>query len=348
MDDRLSSYAYELPPERIARVPAGARDRSRLMVLDRRSGATEHASFSGLPRFLAPGDLLVVNDTAVLQARIFGRKPTGGRVEALLLAPLGEGRWRALVRGAGRRGTALLFAGGRVRAALEGVDECGEATVRFDAPDGGELAMSAAGHAPLPPYIRRDEEEARRRRRSDRARYQTVFAAHPGSVAAPTAGLHFTARLLERLRSAGVETARVTLTVGPGTFRPIRGEDLSAHALEAETAAVPPETAAAVAAARARGSRVVAVGTTVTRTLEAFADTAGRVAAGRRRVDLFIRPGHRFRAVDALVTNFHLPRSSLLVLAAAFAGRGRILAAYAEAVRRGYRFFSFGDAMLIR
>jgi S-adenosylmethionine:tRNA ribosyltransferase-isomerase len=234
-----------------------------------------------------------------------------------------------------------------VRATLGPVSEGGEATLRFSEDEGGEAAMAAAGFPPLPPYIRRREEEARRRRRSDRARYQTVFAGRPGSVAAPTAGLHFTGRLFARLRAAGIGTAFLTLDVGPGTFRPIRGRDVAAHELEPEAALVPPETAAAIAATRARGGRVVAVGTTVTRTLESFADGSGGVRAGGGPAGLYIRPGHRFAVVDALVTNFHLPRSSLLVLAAAFAGRERLLAAYAEAVRLGYRFYSFGDAMLI-
>ena len=223
----------------------------------------------------------------------------------------------------------------------------GRRIIDFDHPDGGERATAAAGYPPLPPYIRRREDEARRRRRSDRSRYQTVFARRPGSVAAPTAGLHFTGRLFERLARAGVQMAFVTLDVGPGTFRPIRHDDLAEHRLEAEHAEIPPETVAAIAAARARGSRVVAVGTTVTRTLETFADGRGGVLPTRGPAGLFIRPGHRFQVIDALITNFHLPKSSLFVLAAAFAGRERLLAAYTEAIRMNYRFYSFGDAMLI-
>ncbi len=348
MSRRLEDYDFDLPPERIAQQPARMRDEARLLALDRASGALQHARFSGLPWFLRPGDLLVLNDTAVRQARLFGRKAgTGGRVDALLLAPGGAGRWRALVRGAGRPGTVVEFAAGTVRATVEGVDSAGEAVLAFDHPDGGERAMAAAGYPPLPPYIRRREEEARRRRRRDRSRYQTVFAQWPGSVAAPTAGLHFTGRLFERLERAGVQMAFVTLDVGPGTFRSIRHDDLAEHRLEAELATIPPETATAIAAARSRGDRVVAVGTTVTRTLEAFADTSGGVKPQRGPADLFIRPGHRFQVIDALLTNFHLPKSSLFVLAAAFAGRERLLAAYAEAIRRKYRFYSFGDAMLI-
>jgi len=348
MSDRLEDYDFDLPPERIAQVPARVRDAARLLALDRDSGAATHRRFSGLPGLLRSGDLLVLNDTAVRQARLFGRKAgTLGRVEALLLAPVGGGRWRALVRGAGRPGTVLEFARGTVRATLAGVDESGEAVVDFDDPEGGERAIAAAGYPPLPPYIRRREEEARRRRRSDRCRYQTVFARRPGSVAAPTAGLHFTGRLFERLGRAGVQTAYVTLEVGPGTFRPIRDDDLARHLLEAEPAEIPPETAGAIAAARARGGRVVAVGTTVTRTLEAFADGRGGVLPQRGPAQLFIRPGHHFLVVDALITNFHLPKSSLFVLAAAFAGRERLLAAYAEAIRLRYNFYSYGDAMLI-
>jgi S-adenosylmethionine:tRNA ribosyltransferase-isomerase len=348
MSRRLCDYDFPLPPERIAQAPARVRDGARLLALDRAAGTRAHARFSDLPGLLKAGDLLVLNDTAVRQARLFGRKAgTGGAVEALLLAPEGGGRWRALVRGASRGGTALEFARGRVPAMLAGVDDSGEALLVFDDPAGGERAMAAAGYPPLPPYIRRREAEARRRRRSDRARYQTVFARQPASVAAPTAGLHFTGRLFRRLRAAGVEVAFVTLAVGPGTFRAIRHEDIAGHRLEPEEAEIPAEAAAAIAAARRRGGRVVAVGTTVTRTLESFADGLGGVRAQRGPADLYIRPGHRFTVVDALVTNFHLPQSSLLVLAAAFAGRERILAAYAEAVRRGYRFYSFGDAMVI-
>lgn len=348
MSNRLEDFDFDLPLERIAQEPARVRDAARLLSLDRVSGATGHARFSDLPGLLSSGDLLVLNDTAVRQARLFGRKVgTGGRVEVLLLAPVGGGRWRALVRGAGRLGTVLEFARGTVRALVVGVDASGEAVIEFDHPEGGERAVTAAGYPPLPPYIRRREAEARRRRRSDRCRYQTVFARRPGSIAAPTAGLHFTGRLFGRLARAGVQTAFLTLDVGPGTFRPIRHNDLSQHLLEAEHAEIPPETVTAIAGARARGNRVVAVGTTVTRTLETFADGHGGVISTRGPAGLFIRPGYHFQVIDALITNFHLPQSSLLVLAAAFAGRERLLAAYAEAVRLGYRFYSYGDAMLI-
>ena len=344
----MEDYDYDLPPGRIAQAPARVRDGARLLALDRASGAIEHTRFTGLPGLLRPGDLLVLNDTAVLQARLFGRKAaTGGGVEATLLAAEGDGRWRALVRGAIRPGTTVEFAHGSERATVAGIDATGAVLIVFEHPGGGERAMKAAGYPPLPPYIRRREQEARRRRRSDRSRYQTVFARRPASVAAPTAGLHFTGRLFERLRRAGVESCFVTLDVGPGTFRPIRCRDLAEHRLDAEMAEIPAETAAAIAATRARGGRVVAVGTTVTRTLESFADGQGGVRQQRAPADLFIRPGHRFGVVDALITNFHLPRSSLLVLAAAFAGRELLLAAYAEAVRLGYRFYSYGDAMLI-
>ncbi len=348
MSTHLKDFAFDLPLDRIAQQPPRVRDAARLMVLQRAMGATAHARFMDLPGLLHCGDLLVLNDTAVRQARLFGRKETTrGRVEALLLAPVGGGRWRALLRGAGRPGTVLEFVRGAVRATVAGVDENGEAVLVFDQPEGGERAMAAAGYPPLPPYLRRREEEARRRRRSDRSRYQTVFARRPGSIAAPTAGLHFTGRLFGRLARAGVQTAFVTLDVGPGTFRPIRHDDLAQHHLEPEHAEIPRETVEAIAAARGRGCRVVAVGTTVTRTLETFADGQGGVRPLRGPAGLFIRPGHRFRVVDALITNFHLPKSSLLVLAAAFAGRERLLAAYAEAIRLRYRFYSFGDAMLI-
>ncbi len=346
---RLSAYDYELPADRIARRPAAPRDRSRLLVLECGSGRVEHRRFREIGAFLRPGDLLVLNDTAVIPARLFGRKETGGRVELLLLDPgggerSGDGRrWSGpcLVRCAKpvRPGMRLDFEGG-----LRGrVLEVSGATVRVALEAGEDVfaALDRVGHVPLPPYLGRPDDEA------DRRAYQTVYAARPGAVAAPTAGLHFTRRLLASLRAAGVETAFLTLHVGYGTFQPVREADVRRHRLHDEGYRLPPETAAAVARARARGGRVVAVGTTVVRVLEFAADGEGGVRAGSGRCDLFILPGHRFRAVDAIVTNFHLPRSSLLLLVCAFGGREAVLAAYRTAVREGYRFYSYGDAMLL-
>lgn len=342
--DPLACFDYELPPDRIAQRPAEPRESARLLVLARAGGPIRHLHVSDLPGCLRAGDLLVVNATRVLPARLRGEKATGGRAEALLLGPAGgaAGRWRALVRCRGRLrpGLALRFGRGAAafEAELETAREDGEAVLRI-APD---VDPYRAGEPPLPPYVRRPAPDP-----ADDERYQTVFARVPGSVAAPTAGLHLGPALLAALADAGVECAEVVLHVGPGTFRPLRPEDLAAGRLHAERFELPEATAAAVARARARGGRVVAVGTTTTRVLEARARGEGGVAPGAGETDLFLRPGARFAVVDALLTNFHLPRSSLLLLAAAFAGRERLLAAYAEAVRLGYRFYSYGDAMLI-
>ncbi len=338
----LADYDYPLPPERIAQAPPEDRDGGRLLVLERATGAIQHDAVRALPSRLRAGDLLVRNATRVLPARLRGRKATGGAAEALLLGPAGENRFRALVRTRGRlrEGIALRFE--------RGADAC-EAEITQVAPDGEvELAFTpgqdpyAVGETPLPPYIRRDAACA-----ADVERYQTVFARVPGSVAAPTAGLHLSERLLEALAQAGVGCAEVVLHVGPGTFRPLRDDDLRQGRLHAEPFELPAETAEAVAAARARGGRVVAVGTTSARVLESCARDDGCVEARRGSTDLFLRPGSRWRVVDALLTNFHLPRSSLLLLVAAFAGREAVLRAYAEAVREGYRFYSYGDAMLV-
>jgi S-adenosylmethionine:tRNA ribosyltransferase-isomerase len=340
----LDAFDYALPPARIAQHPAPQRDAARLLVLERSTGALHHEGIRALPRWLAPGDLLVRNVTRVLPARLRGHKATGGRAEALILgaAPPGSGRFRALLRARGRLrpGQKLRFASGERAhdAEIVALGEDGEVLLAF-APEADPYAI---GETPLPPYIRRDEPQPR-----DAERYQTVYARVPGSVAAPTAGLHLSARLLAALEERGVACADVVLHVGPGTFRPVREKDLRRGRLHAERFELPDETARRVRATRDRGGRVVAVGTTSARVLEARAGADGRVRAGRGETDLFLRPGSRFGVVDALLTNFHLPRSSLLLLVAAFAGRERILAAYAEAVREGYRFYSYGDAMLL-
>ena len=339
----LADYDYELPPERIAQEPTPERDGARLLVLERSSGRLHHSSVRELAGWLREGDLAVRNATRVLPARLRGRKPTGGAAEALLLGPAGApGCFRALLRGAGRAriGTKLRFGAGAVarEAEVAELGPAGEVVLAF-AP--GEDPY-AAGETPLQPYIRREAPRA-----GDAERYQTVFARVPGSVAAPTAGLHLSERLFAELAARGVGCAELVLHVGPGTFRPLREEDLARDRLHAERYELPAETERAVAAARARGGRVVAVGTTTARVLETCAREDGRVAAGAGETELLLAPGSRFRAVDALLTNFHLPRSSLLLLVAAFAGREPILHAYAEAIREGYRFYSYGDAMLI-
>ncbi len=336
-----------LPPERIAQEPLAARDASRLLSLDRGSGALLHHFFRDLPALLRPGDLLVVNRSRVFAARLLGKRPgSGGRVEVLLLRALteGGGAWEALLR-PGRR----LRAGDAVRVASDlavevlsspyGADA--RRRVRLEAAGDVWEAIERRGHTPLPPYVARPD------RPEDRARYQTVYARERGSVAAPTAGLHFTPALLERLAARGIERAELVLHVGPGTFRPVKADDVEDHRVDPEPFVIPDETADKVAAARQRGSRVVCVGTTTVRALETQARADGSVEAGAGETDCVIVPGFRFKATDAVITNFHLPRSSLLLLVAAFAGRERVLAAYAEAVRLGYRFYSYGDAMLI-
>jgi S-adenosylmethionine:tRNA ribosyltransferase-isomerase len=340
---RISDFDYLLPEELIAQEPIEPRDASRLLVLPR-SGALEHRAVVDLPDLLAPGDLLVLNDTRVIPARMLGKKESGGKVELLLCEPLEGGlgrRWRAMGQASKpiRAGARLLFDG--LTAVVEEVEGEGFYTVALDR-EGAELelALERAGRLPLPPYIQRPPDGR------DRERYQTILAVAPGSAAAPTAGLHFTPALLDRLAAKGIERATVTLHVGPGTFLPVRAERLDDHRMHGERYEVPEETAAAVGRARSRGGSVVAVGTTTARTLES-ALRRGRVVAGAGRTELFIRPGHTFGAVDSLLTNFHLPRSTLLVLACALGGRDRILDAYREAVARKYRFFSYGDAMLI-
>ena len=338
-----SDFDYQLPEALIAQEPVEPRDASRLLWLPRAGGQVRHLRFSDLPEVLAPGDLLVLNDTRVIPARLVGRKESGGRCELLLVSDLGgEGdRWRAMGQASKplRPGSRLSFGG--LSAEVEAAEGDGFFRVRFDR--GGTALLAALereGRVPLPPYIRREPTAA------DRERYQTVLAHRPGSAAAPTAGLHFTERLLRRLEERGIARATVTLHVGPGTFLPVRAETLAGHRLHPERYHLPEETARAVAACRERGGRVVAVGTTSVRTLEsAFAGSG--LHPGWGQTDLFIHPGYRFRVTEGLVTNFHLPRSSLLMLVCALGGRERVLGAYREAVALGYRFYSYGDAMVI-
>jgi S-adenosylmethionine:tRNA ribosyltransferase-isomerase len=349
----LDEYDFELPQDRIAQIPSDERDASRLMVIDRAGDAAiEHTTFRALPDLLSPGDLLVVNTTRVQSARLRGRRETGGAVEALLLGATNgsdtRDHYRALLKLSGRLRPGIVMTFERDDAAP---DASGLEAEVVSVEGGGEVVLAfehgvdpcAVGEPPLPPYIRRPREAP-----GDRERYQTVYARVPGAVAAPTAGLHFTDALFERLAERGVERAEVVLHVGTGTFRPLDEAALSSGTLHSEQIELPEATAAAIARTRERGGRVVAVGTTSARVLEARGRGDGSVEPGAGETDLFLQPGAKFQVVDALITNFHLPRSSLLLLVAAFAGKERVLAAYREAVEQGYRFYSYGDAMLIR
>ena len=338
---KTSDFLYDLPEELIAQTPAERRDASRLLVLDKTTGAIEHRHFYDLPRYLRPGDCLVLNDSRVIPARLFGVRPTGGAAEVVLLRDLGGGRWECLTR-PGRKmrpGTVVTFGGGELTGTVEDVEADGNRVIRF-AYDGIFLEiLERLGHMPLPPYIKAQLD--------DPERYQTVYAREPGSAAAPTAGLHFTNGLLDDIRAMGVDVRFVTLHVGLGTFRPVKAENIEDHEMHSEYCVVPPDTAEAVTRAKREGRRVVAVGTTSCRTLESFAKPDGTMEPSAGWTDIFIYPGYRFRCVDALVTNFHLPGSTLVMLVSALAGRENILRAYNTAVEERYRFFSFGDAMFI-
>ena len=354
---RIADFDYELPPELIAQTPLEPRDSSRLLVVQRATSTLEHRTFRDLLTYLRPGDLLVANQSRVLPARLLGEKePSGGQVEVLLLAvrgDLGPDCWEALVR-PGRRvqaGQRLSFGGGALTAEVLDRTAASGRVIRLSAREGTvSAALDLLGSMPLPPYIHTPL--------ADQERYQTVYARTPGSAAAPTAGLHFTPELLAELHQRGIEMAYVTLHVGLDTFRPVGEERLDEHAMHSEEIELDAATADQINATRRAGGRIVAVGTTSVRVLESVAaltaEGAGEgggvrrvVAPYRGRTSLFILPGHQFRAVDAMITNFHLPRSTLLVLVSAFAGRELIARAYAEAIEQRYRFYSFGDAMLI-
>ena len=337
----LSDYDFPFPEELIASEAAEPRDSARLMVVDRATGALEHRVFRDLPELLAPGDCVVVNDTKVFACRLMGKKSTGGKADMLLVKEMEPGLWAALASGF-KKGGRLEFPGD-LTATVEGLTPDGEYLVRFSRTDLVSY-FEAHGLPPLPPYIAKKRPALA----TDRARYQTVYAADQGSIAAPTAGLHFTPALFERLKETGVRVARVTLHVGRGTFRPIQSEDAAAHTMLAEQYRLEAEDAATIARAKAEGKRVVSVGTTSTRTLETLAARPEGLGPGEGWTSLYITPGHRFLAASALITNFHLPRSTPLLLASAFVGRETLLAAYQEAFRLRYRLYSFGDAMLIR
>ncbi len=341
----LAELDYPLPPDAIAQTPAEPREAARLLVIDRGHGRLTDRGVRDLPDLLRPGDCLVVNDSRVIPARVFTEDAGGRRVELLFVEPLAADRWRALVR-PGRRcraGVGLTAGGeGGARLRVAAVEPDGVRVIeRLD----GTIddLLRTHGLPPLPPYITRHAKPGP----EDAERYQTVYARTPGSIAAPTAGLHFSDELLARLEARGIAVHGITLHVGPGTFRPIKTARVEDHAVPSEPAVIPADTARAVTAARAEGRRVVAVGTTVTRALESAADAVGTVPPVAGRADLTIHPGHHFRVVSALLTNFHLPRSSLLSLVFAFAGRDLVLRAYAHAVASGYRFYSYGDATLI-
>jgi len=340
----LGVLDYALDPALIAQEPLEARDASRMMVVERAMGSRTHAAVRDLGSWLHPGDVLVANDAEVMAARLHGSRPTGGAIEVLLVEPLdGENTWRCIARGAGKIPAGEVIHFGTV---LRGV--WGERTndvyrsIRLECDGDVTSALEQVGELPLPPYIHRPNGPSHQ----DRARYQTMFARNRGAIAAPTAGLHFTPELMQSLVTRGVTAVTLTLLVGPATFLPVR-TSLAEHAVPAERYSIPAATAAAITRARAGGHRVIAVGTTSARALESVAAEDGAVRAAEGRTDLVIAPGHAFRAVDALLTNFHLPRSSLLALVAAFAGIELTLAAYREAVSDAYRFYSYGDAMLI-
>jgi S-adenosylmethionine:tRNA ribosyltransferase-isomerase len=342
----VAELDYDLPPGLVAQAPLPERDASRLLVLDRCSGAVRHAAITDLPS-LVPPSLLVVNDTRVIPARLFGTKATGGRAQLLLverLSPPGAvERWTAMGRASKglRPGTVMSIGGGAMQARIVERRGDGEIEVELRAEPTVDAALAAHGHVPLPPYIARAPDA------SDRERYQTVFAAHDGAVAAPTAGLHLSQRLLSALREAGHHVATVTLHVGPGTFAPIRSATLEGHTMHAERFDVPEATASAIATAKREGRPVLAIGTTVVRTLESITDARGEVRAGPGSTSIFLYPPCTFRCVDALLTNFHLPGSTLLALVMAFSGVDHVRHAYTEAVAARYRFFSYGDAMLV-
>ena len=340
----LADYHYELPEELIAQTPPSRRDDARLMVLDRARGALNVEHFPDIVGHLRAGDLLVMNDTRVIPARLLGHKQSGGQVEVLLVRRLAgaDEVWQCLTRSNKplRPGTLLTFADD-LSAEVAEVTADGHRLVRFACATDFAAVLERVGHIPLPPYIRREDD------RADRDRYQTVFARNPGAVAAPTAGLHFTPEILAALAAHGVECAQLTLHVGLGTFLPVRVEDPRQHRMHAERYEVPEATAVAVNRARAEGRRIIALGTTSARTLESAVAADGRLRAGEGESALFIYPPYRFRLVDGLVTNFHLPQSTLLMLVAALAGRTFVLQAYRRAVEERFRFFSYGDCMLI-
>lgn len=338
---KTHDFWYDLPEELIAQTPIAQRDASRLMVLDRNTGETAHRHFHDILDYLKPGDCLVMNDSRVLPARLLGHRPTGGAVELLLLRDLGDNRWECLAK-PGRKlldGQEVLFGNGELTATVLQVQEDGNRVVEFHYQGIFLEVLERLGKMPLPPYIKEELQ--------DQERYQTVYSREVGSAAAPTAGLHFTKELLAELGNRGIRTAFVTLHVGLGTFRPVKAEDILDHHMHSELCMISQETARILNETRANGGRIICVGTTSCRTLESLVGEDGTFTACSRFTDIFIYPGYRFKTMDGLITNFHLPESTLVMLVSAFAGREHVLSAYEEAVRERYRFFSFGDAMFI-
>lgn len=346
---RTADFDYYLPAELIAQQPVEKRDESRMLVLSRAAGTMEHVRFKNLPNYLNPGDVVVVNNTRVIPARLFCKKEgTGGQVELLLLEEVAPGTWDVLMHARRRPkpGARLIFNEPELVAEMLEDGDMGRARVRFEYAGDFWSILHRIGQPPLPPYIHRkglSEEQ----RRADEQRYQTIYASQPGAVAAPTAGLHFTEEVLRALDDKKVLRVEITLHVGIGTFRPVEADDADQHVMDAERYVVSEEAAERINTARRAGGRILAIGSTSVRTLETVVDSEGVIHAGSGRTSLFIRPGHRFRAVDAMLTNFHLPRSTLLMMVCAFAGYENTMRAYREAVERRYRFYSYGDCMLI-
>ncbi len=338
---KTSDFYFDLPEELIAQTPLERRDASRLLCLDKTSGAMEHRVFSELPELLRPGDCLVMNDSRVLPARLLGARETGGAAELLLLRDLGAGKWECLARPGKklRPGSKVTFGDGELEAEILETAEGGNRIVQFKYEGIFLEVLERLGRMPLPPYIKTELE--------DGERYQTVYSKELGSAAAPTAGLHFTKELLGKIEAMGVRECFVTLHVGLGTFRPVKAEDIEEHEMHSEFCIMPEETARIITETKRNGGRVVCVGTTSCRTVESFANEDGTMDAKSGWTNIFIYPGYRFKCLDALITNFHLPESTLIMLVSALAGREHILTAYKEAVERRYRFFSFGDAMFI-
>lgn len=339
---KTHDFYFDLPEEQIAQVPLKDRTSSRLMVLDKKTGELSHQHFYDIVNELHEGDCLVLNDTRVLPARLFGARPSGGKVEFLLLTRKDEKRWEVLVKPGkkARVGDEIIFGEGLLKARVEEIIEDGNRIVSFEYDGIFEEVLDQLGEMPLPPYIHEKLE--------DKERYQTVYSKHEGSAAAPTAGLHFTEELLQQIKDKGVRIAYVTLHVGLGTFRPVKADDILEHEMHSEFYQIDDANASLINETKKAGGRIISVGTTSTRTLESNADENGMIKAGSGWTNIFIYPGYTFKCIDALITNFHLPESTLIMLVSALAGREHVLAAYNEAVREGYRFFSFGDAMFIR
>ena len=340
-DFKTRDFWYDLPEELIAQTPLEKRDTSRLLAVDRTSGELSHRHFYDIIDYLNPGDTLVMNDSRVLPARLLGHRPTGGAAELLLLRDLGGNEWECLAK-PGRKlteGAEVIFGDGRLTAKVLRVQEDGNRVVKFDYQGIFLEVLESLGKMPLPPYIKAEL--------ADQERYQTVYSREVGSAAAPTAGLHWTKELLKKAEDKGVQLAYVTLHVGLGTFRPVKAENISEHHMHSELCMMSQETADILNATRARGGRIICVGTTSCRTLESLVNEDGTFEAKSRWTEIFIFPGYQFKAMDALITNFHLPESTLVMLVSAFAGRENVLNAYQEAVKERYRFFSFGDAMYL-